>query len=96
MKENKNKKSVELGKNELGEISGGSSKLEVIKNINNIPQEWKNIRLYYGVPNRPSSWEKTAPEDMPLNPFQPQVTPTTEEDINKLNPLPDTEQNPNK
>ena len=91
MKENKNKKS-ELGKNELGEISGGVVKPKVT----GMPENWNNIRSYYGVPNRPSSWGKTAPEDMPLNPFLPQVTPTTEEDINKLNPLPDTEQNPNK
>lgn len=51
MKEDKNKKS-ELGKNELGEISGGVVKPKVT----GMPENWNNIRSYYGVPNNPSSW----------------------------------------
>ena len=94
MKEDKNKKSEELGKNELGEISGGS---HINPMLDIAITKEKFVRAYYGVPNNPSSWGKTAPEDMPLNPFQPQVKSSPEEDINKLNPLPDNnEQDSNK
>lgn len=80
MENDKNKETRELGKNELGEISGGSD-----HNVKQKPLKYSDLiklmnrRLAYGCPPKPS---KNKTTDTTIN--------------EELNPLPDNGQTPNK
>ncbi len=77
MAEDKNKKVDELGKNELGEVSGGSGIGNLIK---------KPFPLdAYGCPPKPSTLLKYG---CPI-PNRPKIDEKDENINNELNPLPD-------
>lgn len=85
MADNKSKKTDELGKDELGEVSGGSGIENLIK---------KPFPLHaYGCPPKPSTLLKYG---CPI-PRPPKKDEKNEEINNELNPLPDNnEQDPSK